>query len=92
MRRFSVGPAPEGSLEAMLASAGLNLAAVDLRQIPPDGTVAKWFATPRATRHSGGGYDESNPEHYLWEYTVPEAFDALLFVHLLGSGMGHRRV
>jgi erythromycin esterase len=55
MRNFTVGPAPEGTVEAMFATAGLELAAVDLRRITPDGAVAEWFQEPRLTRHSGGG-------------------------------------
>jgi len=76
-----LGPAPEGTVEAMFASAGLELAAVDLRRITPGGAVAEWFQEPRLTRHSGGGYSESDPERYLWEYAAPEAFDALVFVN-----------
>jgi erythromycin esterase len=81
MRNFTVGQAPEGTVEAMLASAGLELAVVDLRRVPPGGAVADWFREPRPTRHSGGGYNESDPERYLLEYKMPEAFDALVYLH-----------
>lgn len=77
---FEVGPAPEGTLEVMLSNAGLRLAAVDLRCLPDQGPVAEWFSAPRATRHSGGGYDVDAPDRYFLEYVAPEAFDALVFV------------
>jgi erythromycin esterase len=80
LRDFSVGPAPEGTVEAMFAAAGLKVAAIDLRRLPLTGAVADWFAGPRATRNSWGGYSESAPDAYFMDYFLPEAFDALLFV------------
>jgi erythromycin esterase len=79
MRNFTVGPAPEGTVEAMFASAGLELAVVDLRRIPDGGAVAEWFGVRRPTQYSWGGYNEATPEDYFLDYLLPEAFDALVF-------------
>jgi erythromycin esterase len=80
LRDFRVGPAPGGTVEAVLAAAGLKVAVIDLRPLPPTGAVAEWFGVPRATRNSWGDYSESARDDYFLNYLLPEAFDALLFV------------
>lgn len=80
LRPFNVAPAPEGSLDAMLASAGLQAAAIDLRALPKDGFVAKWFGEPRATRSIGAGYGEQLATNFLNTQVTPKIYDALLFV------------
>ena len=42
LRPFQAKPAPEGSLDAMLAASGLAVAAIDLRALPKEGPVADW--------------------------------------------------
>ena len=76
---FSIGPAPEGSLDHALASAGLPLFALDLRQLPKEGPVAQWFAKPRATRSISAVYSEDSASYFAsqqWQ----DAFDVILFV------------
>lgn len=59
LRTFEVAPAPAGSLDAVLASAGLEIAAIDLRTLPSSGPVNRWFGAPRLTRCCiGGVYSE----------------------------------
>ena len=77
---FEVGPAPEGTAEAQFSAAGLRLAAVDLRRLPPGGIVSEWFGAPRPTRYSWGDFDPSAPGDYFEDYLLPEAFDALVYV------------
>jgi erythromycin esterase len=79
---FTVAPLPEGSLDRTLASAGIPLFALDLRQLPRGGPVARWFAKPRAMRNIGGVYSEKLPDFPDPIATTqwPEAFDAILFV------------
>ena len=79
LRPFNVNPA-EGSLDAMLASAGLQMAAIDLRALPADGPVAKWFGEPKATRSIGAGYGEQFAANFLAQQVMPKIYDALLFV------------
>lgn len=80
LKAFHVDPAPEGSFDTMLASAGLRIAAIDLRALPKAGAVADWFSQPRATRSIGAGYDESFAAEFLVDQVVPKCYDALLFV------------
>jgi erythromycin esterase len=80
LRAFDVGPAPEGSLDATLAAAGLRIAAIDLRALPKDGVVAKWFGEPRQTRSIGAGYGEQMAANFLAKQVTPQLYDALLFV------------
>ena len=78
LRSFDVGPAPKGSLDAVLASAGLEIAAVDLREVPPTGPVAEWFSSPHGTREVGAVFSEKWPG--LTQSSVAEIYDGLLFV------------
>jgi erythromycin esterase len=50
LRSFEIGPAPKGSLDALLASADLRIAALDFRALPKSGAVADWFSAPQDTR------------------------------------------
>jgi erythromycin esterase len=60
------GPgAPKGSVEALLAEVGLDMAVVDLRSLPK-GAVSKYFNAPRKT----------GPINLL----LPSAYDAILFI------------
>lgn len=76
----AVGPAPDGTMEAVLADAGLRMAAIDLRQLPTSGPVAEWFSEPRRVRYSWGDYSPASPEKYFTSYTLPNAFDMLVYV------------
>jgi erythromycin esterase len=80
LRAFDVDPAPQESLDAMLAAAGLQVAAIDLRALPKDGPVAKWFSEARATRSIGAGYGEQLAASFFNKQVTPEIYDALLFV------------
>ena len=80
LRNFTVAPAPEGSLDATLAAAGLRIAAIDLRGLPKQGPVAKWFGEPRATRSIGAGYGEEFAANFLDMQIAPKTYDAILFV------------
>lgn len=80
LRPFNVGSAPTGSLDATLAAAGLQLAAIDLHALPKEGAVAKWFAEPQQTRSIGASYGEQMAANFLDDQVTPQLYDALLFV------------
>jgi erythromycin esterase len=80
LRNFNVAAAPDGSLDGMLASAGLTIAAVDLRKLPKDGPVATWFSMPRVTRSIGAGYGDEFADNFLAKQVSPTLYDAILFV------------
>ncbi len=79
LQNFTVNPA-EGSLDSFLASAGLQIAAIDLRGLPKQGPVANWFKEPRVSRRIGAGYGEDFAANFLVKQVVPELYDVLLFV------------
>jgi erythromycin esterase len=82
MREFTVRPLAEESLDRALASAGFPLLALDLRQIPKTGPVAKWFGEPHPMRSIGAMYDEKSPDLPMYVATEvwPQDYDAILFV------------
>lgn len=80
LRTFTVGAAPEKSLDAMLAGAGLQLAALDLRALPKEGAVARWFGAPQQTRSIGAAFSDRQAAAFLANQIAPKVFDALLFV------------
>lgn len=77
---FNIGPARAGSLDSMLASTGLPVAAFDLRGLPAEGPVATWFSGARAMRSIGALYRD---QLGAWSYDSSPAsrsYDAILFV------------
>ncbi len=78
LRPFEVPPAPAGSLDALLASANLQIAAIDLRTLPKSGPVADWFAVPHGTREINALYFEQGSG--VVQRCVPLMYDGLLFV------------
>jgi erythromycin esterase-like protein len=90
LRDFEVGPAPEDSLDHALAGAGIPLFALDLRQLPAQGPVARWFAKPRDSRNIGALYGSSQPA--AWSVATlrwPDAFDVILFVNKTTAAHGN---
>jgi len=80
LKKFTVPPAPAGSLDATLASAGIPRFALDLHQVPKSGPVADWFNAPHQTRSIGAAYPEDSPFAFLADFKPPEAFDVILFI------------
>ena len=70
-REFTVAPLPKGSLDRTLASAGIPLFALDLRQLPKDGAVARWFAKPHEMWNIGAVYSETQAD-YPTPYRLPD--------------------
>jgi erythromycin esterase-like protein len=80
LREFTVPPSPVGSIDAMLASTGIPVFTLDLRQLPKDGPVSNWFREPHQARTVGAIYSEAAADNYFPQLTAPESFDVLLFV------------
>jgi len=74
LKNFTVPPAPSGSLDATLASAGLPLFALDLRASP------EWFRQARGSRQIGAVYPEGAPYAFVSDVVPAEVYDAVLFV------------
>ena len=79
MADFTVGPGPQGSLDATLASTGLPQFAIDLRTAPA-GSVAEWLQAEHRSRQIGLSYSESNAGAYLQRMKAAKAYDLLIFV------------
>lgn len=80
LRAFTVGPAPEGSLDRTLAATGIPLFALDLRRTPKEGPVGEWFRQPHLSRSIGAGYSDALAPKLWSNNPVPEDYDAILFV------------
>jgi erythromycin esterase len=74
LQEFTVGPAPSGSFDAMLGSAGLPVFALDLRNAPV------WFMRPRASRQIGSMFSYDTEAQYRATGAPASYFDAVLFV------------
>lgn len=87
VHQFTVGPAPEGSLDSTLARTGLKIAALDLRAVPTHGPVSDWFARTHKTRSIGAVYNVSAAKNYYARAVIANDFDALLFVEKTTSAI-----
>jgi erythromycin esterase len=77
---FTVGPAPDGSLDRTLAGVRLPVFAVDFRTLPKHGPVARWFLEPHPSRSIGAIYSDTLAPS-LWSNSSANGdFDVLLFV------------
>ena len=74
LKNFAVPPLPSTSLDATLASAGLPVFALNLRNAPA------WFREPRASRQIGATYPEGSLDAFAMPIVATEAFDVMLFV------------
>jgi erythromycin esterase len=77
---FTLGPAPVSGFDAMLASAGIPLFALDLRQLPKTGPVADWFNQAHLARGIGAVYSESTASNYFRSLVAPRTFNVILYV------------
>lgn len=77
---FSLGPAPDDSLDATLAAAGFPIMALDLRTPPKDPAASEWLRAPHRTRSIGAIFSAKDAANYFADAPAPEMFDVLLFV------------
>jgi erythromycin esterase-like protein len=80
LRDFTVGPAPASGFDAMLASTGIPLFALDLRRLPQSGPAADWFQEAHPARGIGAVYSEAGAASYFRPLVAPKAFDVMLYV------------
>ncbi len=90
-REFTVKPLPTGSLDRTLAAAGIPLFALDLRDLPKDGPVARWFAKPHDMRNIGGVYSDKGGDSPdpIASTAWPDAFDVIVFVDKTTASHGN---
>ena len=80
LHNFTVGQAPNGTLDRTLASVGPAVFAVDLRRLPKNGAVARWFAQPHLSRSIGAAYSDTIAPSLWSNWSARGDFDVLLFV------------
>ena len=74
LQNFTVGPAPAGSFDALLAAAGIPLFALDLRNAPAS------LREPRLSRQIGAMFSNETEANYMSRIAVPTVFDMILYV------------
>jgi len=90
LREFTVGPLPEDSFDRALASAGIPLFVLDLRQVPKSGPVADWFVRAHKMRSIGAVYSEKDAGSpmFISEERWPHDYDAIVFVEKTTASRG----
>ena len=89
LREFTVGGAPEGSLDRTLAAAGIPILALDLHKLPKSGPVAEWFDQPHASRSIGAVYSEDTAASYFLNARPQDEFDTIVFVNKTSAARGN---
>jgi erythromycin esterase len=84
-----VGPAPDGSVDATLAAAGIPLLALDLRRVPADGAVARWMAGKPSQRTIGAVFALKDEHEYALAADPRDNFDVLVFVERTTAARGN---
>jgi erythromycin esterase-like protein len=89
LREFTVPPAPEGTLDHVLAETRIPVFAVDLRRVPDRSPAAKWFAEAHKSRSIGAAFSDFL-EPKLWNAgPIKSDFDVLLFVEKTSAARGN---
>lgn len=78
LNEFAVGPPPAGALEDTFERAGWPLCLLDLRRLPPSGTVAEWFRSPQSVREIGASF--SGEANMARELVLPDEYEAVIYV------------
>jgi erythromycin esterase len=76
----AVGPAPEGSLDRVLAAAEVPLFLLPMTTAPASGPVADWLGTRPLSRCIGSAYLADHAGEYLAATDPRRSFDVLAFV------------
>jgi erythromycin esterase len=79
LREFTVGPAPPGTVERVLAEAGIGDSLIDFRHAQPSPAVSDLLGTPRRMRSIGATYAANAAVRGV--FAAPgHAFDGLIFL------------
>jgi hypothetical protein len=79
---FDSGVAQRGSFASAMATAGSPLAAIDLRSVPTDGPVGRWFTEKRPEWMIGGSRSPSDQSFSfdVEQAVLPEVADIAVFM------------
>jgi len=76
----TVSPAPDGSLDNMLAAAAIPTFLLDLATAPVEGPAADWLSSRPLSRSIGALYSAESAQAYLKHVDPRRAYDVLAFV------------
>jgi len=77
---FSVGPAPEGSVEWYLAKPGKANFIIDLRGAPDNAIVENWLASAHPMRFIGAAFSPKfGDKQYMVPIVLKDHFDGVVF-------------
>jgi len=76
----TVAPAPEGSLDRVLAAADLPAFLLDLATAPAEGPVGDWLSSKPLSRSIGAVYSAEHAKEFLAPADPRRAYDILAFV------------
>lgn len=89
LHEFSVGEAPEGSLDCALAKTGIPVLVLDLRQLPSQGAVADWAKQPHLTRSIGAVYSDQSGRNYFIDMKAQDWYETLVFIDETTAARGN---
>ena len=78
LKEFTVGAAPEGSVEWYLNATGIKNFIIDFRNTPKTEAIEQWLSTPRRMRSIGLGF--FGDKNSFQRVTVTPAYDGLVFI------------
>ena len=79
LKQFTVGPAPEASVDWYLARVGIKNYFVDLRHSRKNDTVTQWLTMPRPLRMIGLYYNAQAEKNYFIPTKLTPEFDGIVF-------------
>jgi len=80
LRSFTVGPAPEDSVDWYLGQAGTSMFIVDFRSRHPGKELDEWLAAPRLMRSIGSGFAADSERNFFASLKPGGEFDGLFFI------------
>ncbi|MBN1221992.1 MAG: erythromycin esterase family protein, partial [Candidatus Aminicenantes bacterium] len=77
---FTVGPAPEGSVEWFLAKSGIDNFIIDLRRAPENGPIHHWLTSVHPLRFIGAAFSEKfGDKQFMVPTVLMDHFDGVAF-------------
>jgi len=75
-----VTPNPSATLAEALASAGQPAFVLDLRNLPSQGPVFRWFSAPQGSLQTGAVFSSDDGERSVIGQKISEQFDGLVYI------------
>ena len=79
LTEFTVGEAPDGSVDWFLARPGIPTYLIDVKGAPRNPTIAKWLETEMPMRSIGSGYSVKQAGSFYAPTRIDENYDGLVY-------------